>query len=870
MAASYLTALSRAAGPACIGVAVWCAVGLVTVESAASASVRLVAPAPWWIAVAGFVIAWLVPGWRRSPLTALPALLATLPWWPVPLPTAVLLWTGPLAWLPILAALGAAEGSRSLGAIARVIEAHDPRRATVIAALLTGVLGVATLSSIGGRLPGGDEPHYLVITQSLLRDGDLRIENNHTQGDYAEYFGGTLRPDYINRGQDGEIYSIHAPGVSALVLPAYAAFGFRGAQATILLVLMITAALVWRLAWLATANTGAAWFAWAGVMGSATTVLLGVMVFPDSPAAVGSAAGVWLLVALARNGELVPIRHVVAVSAVLAGLPWLHTRFAVVAAGFGLAILIAMRGRRLVAFLTVPALSAAAWFLQFWLIYGTVDPRAPYRGAENIREWIWGAAAGLFTDQQFGLVVFAPVLLAGFVGFCRASSRAMRLVCLASVLILAAYTMAAASYHMWWAGLPGLPARFLTAVVPLFALPLAIGWARATSAGRAVLLAMLGVSWLTTALVVGYDNGVFAFNFRDGQAAWLEWLNPVANLPRAWPSFFWASQGAFLTHVGVQLAAWGLGWLVLRTFVRRHIERADVGRVAVALWVMVGLMFGATAGWRLTGVTGLDPARSQLAIHAEPRVWRVAPFTVRRASTAFAMTVHPDEPPLSDNPTSRLMLVGPVPAGDYHLEVTGAVIRESTITATIGRSPSPLHVFPLSPEAVSSGFTAPLSLPAGATALVLEADSPESAAGLHVALRPTSPAVPSGVMARRSAPDGDATVFFVDDEVFVEPTGFWVRGGRETQVVWSAGAALAGRPRTIRLQNGGAANTVTVRMGGWIETVTLEPWQEQMVMVPAADATGAWRLGIASASGFQPSEVSGGDDRRYLGVWVGK
>ena len=30
-------------------------------------------------------------------------------------------------------------------------------------------------------VPSGDEPHYLIITQSLLKDGDLRIENNHQQ-----------------------------------------------------------------------------------------------------------------------------------------------------------------------------------------------------------------------------------------------------------------------------------------------------------------------------------------------------------------------------------------------------------------------------------------------------------------------------------------------------------------------------------------------------------------------------------------------------------------------------------------------------------------------------------------------------------------
>ena len=66
--------------------------------------------------------------------------------------------------------------------------------------------------------PGGDEPHYLIITQSLLADGDLKIENNHSRRGLPAFFGGHLRPDFMKRGQDGEIYSIHAPGLSALLL----------------------------------------------------------------------------------------------------------------------------------------------------------------------------------------------------------------------------------------------------------------------------------------------------------------------------------------------------------------------------------------------------------------------------------------------------------------------------------------------------------------------------------------------------------------------------------------------------------------------------------------------------------------------------
>ena len=74
-------------------------------------------------------------------------------------------------------------------------------------------------------VPAGDEPHYLVITQSLLRDGDVRIENNHQQEHYPEYYDSALKPDFMQRGTDGEIYSIHAPGVSALVLPGFALAG---------------------------------------------------------------------------------------------------------------------------------------------------------------------------------------------------------------------------------------------------------------------------------------------------------------------------------------------------------------------------------------------------------------------------------------------------------------------------------------------------------------------------------------------------------------------------------------------------------------------------------------------------------------------
>ncbi len=857
----------------CAGSAVWCALGTVTVADVATPSIRVAAPAPWWAFVAAVVVAWMIPVVRSRPWTMAPALVSTMPWWPVPMPTSALLWTGPLAWVPVGAACLVAIGSGPIGRLGRALGAHVAGRGARLAGVLTLGLGITTLAVVDPRVPGGDEPHYLVITQSLLRDGDLRIENNHLARDYAAYFGGALRPDYINRGQDGEIYSIHAPGVSALVLPAFAAFGLRGAQVTIVLCLALLGAVVWRLAWRLTDDTAAAWFAWAAVCGSGTTLLLGVMVFPDGPAALATAVGVWLVVELARRDRVVGARPLVMAGTALAALPWLHTRFAILAAGLGLAITWLVwtdtaagrrvRLRRWSTFALVPAVSAASWFLSFWLIYGTVDPRAPYRGAESIRDWIWGAVVGLFADQQFGVLAFAPVLTAAVAALVLSRGRVQWTATAVSLALVAIYTAAVASYHMWWAGLPGLPARFLTAALPLLAVPLAVAWSRSTSVGRSVLLGLLAMTWAVTGLVIGHDHAAFAFNMRDGQAAWLEWLGPVVNLPRAWPSFFWTTEFAFLTHVALWIGVWVAAWGVLRFALRRLAEWSDGGRLGVAAWVLVSLMVSAEAGWRLTGVSGLDPARSQLAAHAAGADLRIAPWRVGTARDG-GLVIRPDEAPLSDRPTGVVLAAGPVPAGRYRVEGTTAA-DGARVVARIGRSIDPLVEWTWE---AGRPFSAELALPAGAAVLVLQTDPISAAAAIRMTVRPVGPALPAGspAIAMASYPWGQ--VFFQDAQVFVERDGAWVRGGAEAALSLALPGA-AGRTASLPLRNGGARNVVRVTVDGWSQTLTLEPGQEAQVDLPAANTRGEWPVRVRSETGFRPSDTSG-DDHRWLGVWIGR
>ncbi|MEW6456392.1 MAG: hypothetical protein AB1410_06750 [Acidobacteriota bacterium] len=68
----------------------------------------------------------------------------------------------------------------------------------------------------------GDEPHYLLISHSILKDGDINLRNNYIREDYKTFFPYRLRP-HATWGIKGpsEWYSIHLPGLSYLVLPAY-------------------------------------------------------------------------------------------------------------------------------------------------------------------------------------------------------------------------------------------------------------------------------------------------------------------------------------------------------------------------------------------------------------------------------------------------------------------------------------------------------------------------------------------------------------------------------------------------------------------------------------------------------------------------
>ena len=876
--------LGSVAAPALTGgLGLWLSLGRVA-PLADAGRVGILPPA-WLALVLPAAVAALALGLRLQPRRLAPLYLAGflwLPWLPAPVPAAVLLWDGPLeavTWASIaglMAAPAIRAAARSLFPSAR------PLALAVFAAWLLYGLAAWRMAPV---LPGGDEPHYLVITQSLLADRDMRIENNHRRRDYLAYIEGDLKPDYLRRGRDREIYSIHAPGLPALVAPMFAAGGYPAVVAALALVAALGSALVWLAAWHLTGRQAAAWLGWASAAFSAPFFFQGFTVYPDGPGAVLVMVGVYALVV---PSTLASTSRVVMIGAALALLPWLHTRYALLAATLGVLLLLRLaRAARpvhaMAAFLAVPLAGAAAWFGYFLLLYGTVNPAAPYGGYTQSRlSSIPGGITGLLLDQQFGILPNAPIHLAAIGGLFVVWHRHRRLA-VEFVALAVPYAAAVASYHMWWGG-RSTPGRFL---VPLL-LPAGVLVAAAWASGRLrpwrpAIAALLAVSLAISAWMAFGSRGALAYNTRDGVSRWLDRVAPLVDLPLAAPSLFrvpwteaWMFAGAWAAACALPLA------LVLAVRRRRSgppsaAAASAPSSVAVLSAAGLGVSLGSTLGWAIAGAHPIEgrPGVARVLRHAAipgallvrlPRLDVASPAGL----TGLELRSTAQRPEGHGGP---LLTAPDLPPGEYELLLASGLRIAGTVTVTVGNG-APLLSVPLDDAGGGGSEVAvPLRLPAGARVLTVSGDADAARTVDRVVIRVSRLHVARPrfgdpeTYARRTAAGGGWDAWFLDDGAYVEGRGFWVRGGRSASL-----ALTSRRARTVALASiraGAVPVGVTVRREGWHTSVDLPRHGVREVAIPVRAGEEFIRLEIAADAGFRPSAVDpGSGDTRLLGAWV--
>lgn len=365
----------------------------------------------------------------------------------------------------------------------------------------------------------GDEPHYLMVAASLIEDGDLALQDDYAAGRYRAFHPADLEPHYRVRGKGGEIYSLHAVGLSALILPAYAVGGY---PAVSFFMAVLGVATAWQVRELVRETIGdgsANAVGW--IVGLSPPLLhFAGLVFTEVPAALGLTVASRIALAPASSA-----RRVWLAGTLLAVLPWLNVRYGILAA----IVIVAGLARRTPMRLAVPWIapmiaSGIALAAYHQLLYGFPDPRHVYgrRPEFSAANVPWGLPA-LFFDQEFGLWVYAPVFALALPGLVLLARMNRKAAVAAAGLMIAAVAVASA-WPMWRGGF-NPPARFLLPVLPALAVGTACWLKRGLTFPAALLIGWgvwTGLAGAVDRHLVHRDRDGTAPLFREHSGA-LEW-----------------------------------------------------------------------------------------------------------------------------------------------------------------------------------------------------------------------------------------------------------------------------------------------------------------------------------------------------------
>jgi hypothetical protein len=314
-------------------------------------------------------------------------------------------------------------GRNSAGRVKISLDKTKPWRIWLLS-FLVFALAAAALYTRGIDL-SGDEPHYVMIAQSLVEDGDFDLKNNLENKTYFQYLPVEIR--FHGSIHDGSYRSFHMPGISFLMVPGF--FLFKLFAGT------IPAALFFRLY----AAFISAFFA-LGLFQACKTILPdndhsklfvfflttfplffhAVHLYPELPAAT-------LMIFAYIFGR--DKRRYFLSGLLLACVPWLHLKFTIPILLLALFTVVwiwrenpetAARIKRLSLFFSAPAAGLALLGIYSKVLYGSFDPTSisPEKNFFVIPlKFQIETLLSFFLDQRDGLLLYAPIFLLVFLVF---------------------------------------------------------------------------------------------------------------------------------------------------------------------------------------------------------------------------------------------------------------------------------------------------------------------------------------------------------------------------------------------------------------------------------------------------------------------
>ncbi len=354
----------------------------------------------------------------------------------------------------------------------------------------------------------GDEPHYLLMTHSLLHDGDLDLANNYRGKDYNAYMtkAVTIPQRHVVGGRKpGSSYSFHSPGTALVMIPFYAAGSLLGKTGLILLVkfgmslfgalFVLQVFLYARDAW---KDERLAFALWALVTLATPVYFYAVHVYPEL--IVGALA--FLVYRFFRVPDRLTGKRLVLCGFLVSTFIWFHAlKYIFLAGPLGVYCLWVLwrkrsKGRDFALFFAFPVVVSVAYFIFQKALYGSYSLSAvSWKGTLGAGETLayakelltgipfrfrWETLAGYFFDQKDGLFFYAPIYLFAALGLVELARR--KAAELPALLFVAApYVLVSAFLTQRTGYAP--QARPLVAVI--WAMVIGIGWFLAGNRKRA-------------------------------------------------------------------------------------------------------------------------------------------------------------------------------------------------------------------------------------------------------------------------------------------------------------------------------------------------------------------------------------------------
>lgn len=359
----------------------------------------------------------------------------------------------------------------------------------------------------------GDEPHYLLVTESILRDGDVFLTNNYKDEQYRPYFEQDIALWHVAHGKDGRFVSTHPYFLSLLVLPGFWAFSYSGAAMT-MIVLMSFAALF---TFLITDR-----FVTRSIAAGVTLFLFFTypllfysrLIYPETAAVFLVALGLWSAWRLKECGK----SAYAGIMGLCAGAVLLfHPKFIAITISFFILFLI-VRPRKdvkLLAWMLAPAAGCVLLLLVLtniafgWkLVQGlTASGGSKFQGGYWGTNSVWGIG-GLYLDRAWGMLIFAPVYaLFGYGLVCQKTALEWDRWWVFFPVCIGLHTVVLGVFQSWNGGAAPVQ-RYLVPLAPLFIVCVAMFLDRVRSRFAWGIAGLLGLWTIVTT--------VWAFRFMVG------------------------------------------------------------------------------------------------------------------------------------------------------------------------------------------------------------------------------------------------------------------------------------------------------------------------------------------------------------------